>query len=106
MGPKPVLGGTDMYAKQLGPGSPWSVCITPDQIRCSMPRMPSRAASTNSAWTEKSGWLGESGKELKHSAGFTKSPARRKRNLRRRIAELARCRTHSASEEVVVLVRS
>src|SRR6202049_3165566 len=29
IGPKPVLGGTDMYSRQFGAGSPWKGCITP-----------------------------------------------------------------------------
>ena len=57
IGPKPVLGGTDIFARQLGPGSPWSVCITPGPIRCCTPRMRFRAASTNLAWTGKF-WAG------------------------------------------------
>jgi len=46
-----------MYAKQLGPGSPWSVCITPgpNQVLYASDAFPGRVY--NSAWTEKS-WAG------------------------------------------------
>src|SRR6267378_2913810 len=66
MGPKPVLGGTDMYAKQLGPGSPWSVCITPgpNQVLYASDAFPGRVYKL-SLDGKVLGWLGESGKERK-----------------------------------------
>ena len=66
-GPKTDSWRTDLWRKTIGgPGRPGRSASLPDQIRCSTPRMPSRAASTNSAWTEKS-WAGSAspGKELK-----------------------------------------
>jgi DNA-binding beta-propeller fold protein YncE len=66
IGPKPVQGGTDMYAKQLGPGSPWSVCITPGptQYLYASDAFPGRVYKL-SLDGKVLGWLGESGKELK-----------------------------------------
>src|SRR5712672_1914357 len=66
IGPKPVLGGTDMYARQLGPGSPWSVCITPgpNQVLYASDAFPGRVYKL-SLDGKVLGWLGESGKELK-----------------------------------------
>jgi DNA-binding beta-propeller fold protein YncE len=66
IGPKPILGGTDMYAKQLGPGSPWSVCITPgpNQVLYASDAFPGRVYKL-SLDGKVLGWLGESGKELK-----------------------------------------
>jgi DNA-binding beta-propeller fold protein YncE len=66
IGPKPALGGTDMYAKQLGPGSPWSVCITPGptQYLYASDAFPGRVYKL-SLDGKVLGWLGESGKELK-----------------------------------------
>ncbi len=66
IGPKPVLGGNDMYARQLGPGSPWSVCITPgpNQVLYASDAFPGRVYKL-SLDGKVLGWLGESGKELK-----------------------------------------
>jgi DNA-binding beta-propeller fold protein YncE len=66
IGPKPTLGGTDMYAKQLGPGSPWSVCITPGptQYLYASDAFPGRVYKMTLDG-KVLGWLGESGKELK-----------------------------------------
>jgi DNA-binding beta-propeller fold protein YncE len=66
IGPKPILGGTDMYARQLGPGSPWSVCITPgpNQVLYASDAFPGRVYKL-SLDGKVLGWLGESGKELK-----------------------------------------
>src|SRR5579871_3194285 len=66
IGPKPVLGGTDVYARQLGPGSPWSVCITPgpNQVLYASDAFPGRVYKL-SLDGKVLGWLGESGKELK-----------------------------------------
>ena len=66
IGPKPVLGGTDMYARQLGAGSPWSVCITPppNQYLYASDAFPGRVYKM-SLDGKVLGWLGESGKELK-----------------------------------------
>jgi len=66
IGPKPVLGGTDMYARQLGPGSPWSVCITPGptQYLYASDAFPGRVYKMTLDG-KVLGWLGESGKELK-----------------------------------------
>ena len=66
MGPKPVLGGTDLYAKQLGPGSPWAVCITPgpNQVLYASDAFPGRVYKL-SLDGKVLGWLGGSGKELK-----------------------------------------
>jgi DNA-binding beta-propeller fold protein YncE len=66
IGPKPVMGGTDMYARQLGAGSPWSVCITPgpNQVLYASDAFPGRVYKL-SLDGKVLGWLGESGKELK-----------------------------------------
>jgi hypothetical protein len=66
IGPKPKLGGTDMFARQLGPGSPWSVCITPppNQVLYASDAFPGRVYKL-SLDGKVLGWLGESGKELK-----------------------------------------
>src|SRR5258706_1303217 len=66
IGPKPVLGGTDMYARQLGPGSPWSVCITPgpNQVLYASDAFPGRVYKL-SLDGKVLGWLGEPGKEVK-----------------------------------------
>jgi hypothetical protein len=66
IGPKPVLGGTDMYARQLGAGSPWSVCITPppNQYLYASDAFPGRVYKMTLDG-KVLGWLGESGKELK-----------------------------------------
>ncbi len=66
IGPKPVLGGTDMYSMQLGSGSPWSVCITPGptQYLYASDAFPGRVYKL-SLDGKVLGWLGESGKELK-----------------------------------------
>jgi DNA-binding beta-propeller fold protein YncE len=65
-GPKPVLGGTDLYAKQLGPGSPWAVCITPGptQYLYASDAFPGRVYKL-SLDGKVLGWLGGAGKELK-----------------------------------------
>jgi hypothetical protein len=66
IGPKPTLGGTDIFARQLGPGSPWSVCITPgpNQVLYASDAFPGRVYKL-SLDGKVLGWLGESGKELK-----------------------------------------
>jgi len=66
IGPKPAMGGTDMYSRQLGPGSPWTVCITPgpNQVLYATDAFPGRVYKL-SLDGKVLGWLGESGKELK-----------------------------------------
>jgi DNA-binding beta-propeller fold protein YncE len=66
IGPKPVLGGMDMYSRQLGPGSPWTVCITPGptQYLYASDAFPGRVYKL-SLDGKVLGWLGSSGKELK-----------------------------------------
>jgi DNA-binding beta-propeller fold protein YncE len=66
IGPKPVLGGTDIFARQLGPGSPWAVCITPppNQVLYASDAFPGRVYKL-SLDGKVLGWFGESGKELK-----------------------------------------
>jgi len=55
-----------MYARQLGAGSPWSVCITPgpNQVLYASDAFPGRVYKL-SLDGKVLGWLGESGKELK-----------------------------------------
>jgi len=65
------------------------VCITPgpNQFLYASDAFPGRVYKLQP--DGKVRLLGRVRQELKQSAGFTKSPARRKTNLRRRIAELA-----------------
>jgi DNA-binding beta-propeller fold protein YncE len=63
---KPPLGGTDAFSKQLGPGSPWAVCITPGptQYLYASDAFPGRVYKL-SLDGKVLGWIGGAGKELK-----------------------------------------
>ena len=63
---KPTLGGTDQLSMQLGPGSPWAVCITPGptQYLYASDAFPGRVYKL-SLDGKVLGWLGGAGKELK-----------------------------------------
>ena len=89
----------------MGPGAPWTVCITPgpNQVLYASDAFPGRVYKISLDGKV----LGKLGGDRQASEAIRLDPRNRlplrERNLRGRVAELARAETHAASGEVILL---